>query len=98
MLRLYVSGHVDTGGRAASHVRRICEEVFGDAVDMLDVIDVRAHPELAEQDKILATPTLVRKAPPPPRRVIGDFSDTERVLSALGIECPAGLGRQEGSA
>ena len=50
----------------------------------LEIIDVLAHPEKAEQDKILATPTLIKQLPPPLRRVIGDLSDSEKVL--LGLE------------
>ena len=50
----------------------------------LEIIDVLEHPEKAEQDKILATPTLIKQLPPPLRRVIGDLSDSEKVL--LGLE------------
>lgn len=95
-LRLYASDHVETGAWGASDVRRICDEVFGDALNMLDAIDARANPELAEEDKILATPTLVRKTQPR-RRVIRDLSDAERVLAALGIEFPAMPETQERS-
>lgn len=85
-LRLYVSSRVDSAHRAAADVRRICNQAFTESACTLDIIDVREHPDLAEADKILATPTLIRKAPPPQRRLIGDFSDSDAVLSALGVD------------
>lgn len=84
-LRLYISGRVDTSGRAASNLRRICDELFNESSLTLDIVDVREHPELAEQDKVLATPTLIRKTPPPQRRLVGDFSNTDQVLAVLGF-------------
>jgi circadian clock protein KaiB len=51
----------------------------------MDVVDVLLHPQMAEDEKILATPTLIKQVPPPVRRVIGDFSDREKVLLALGL-------------
>lgn len=93
-LRLYVSGHLGTGQRAADNVSRLCVDALGVAAFTLEVIDVRERPELAERDKVLATPTLIRQSPPPPRRVIGDFNDAFAVLSALGIApaTPASVG------
>ena len=68
---------------AIENLRRICEKDLKGRYD-LEVIDVLKNPELAEQDKILATPTLIKQLPPPLRRVIGDISDAEKVL--LGLE------------
>lgn len=68
---------------AIANLRRICEQELGGQYQ-LEIIDVLEHPELAEEDKILATPTLIKQLPPPLRKVIGDLSDKEKVL--LGLE------------
>lgn len=68
---------------AVTNLRRICEEELGGAYE-LRIIDVLEHPQLAEDEKILATPTLIKQLPPPLRRVIGDLSDKDKVL--LGLE------------
>jgi circadian clock protein KaiB len=64
-------------------LRRICEHDLHGEYD-LEIIDVIQQPQAAEDDKILATPTLIKQLPPPLRRVIGDLSDTDKVL--LGLE------------
>jgi circadian clock protein KaiB len=66
-----------------ANLRRICEQELAGQY-ALEVIDVLENPQLAEDEKILATPTLIKQLPPPLRRVIGDLSDTEKVL--LGLE------------
>lgn len=69
--------------QAIANLKRICEaDLHGDYE--LEVIDVQKHPELAERDRVLATPTLIKQLPPPLRRVIGDLSDKDKVL--LGLE------------
>ena len=83
MLKLYVAGSSPRATQAIANLRRICEQELQGRYD-LQVIDVLEHPELAEDDKILATPTLIKQLPPPLRRVIGDLSDSEKVL--LGLE------------
>ncbi len=70
-------------GTAIANLRRICEQELEGRYD-LEIIDVLEFPELAEDEKILATPTLIKSLPLPLRRVIGDLSDTEKVL--LGLE------------
>jgi circadian clock protein KaiB len=80
---LYVAGSTPRATTAIENLRRICEKDLKGRYD-LQVIDVLKNPELAEQDKILATPTLIKQLPPPLRRVIGDLSDSEKVL--LGLE------------
>jgi circadian clock protein KaiB len=65
------------------NLRRICEQELAGQYE-LQIIDVLENPQLAEDEKILATPTLIKQLPPPLRRVIGDLSDTEKVL--LGLE------------
>ena len=83
LLKLYVTGSSARSDAAISNLRRICKDELNDCYE-LEIIDVAKHPELAERDRILATPTLVKQLPPPLRRVIGDLSDREKVL--LGLE------------
>ena len=70
---------------AIENLRRICEKDLKGRYE-LEVIDVLEHPDLAENDKILATPTLIKQLPPPLRRVIGDLSDSEKVLLGLEVQ------------
>jgi circadian clock protein KaiB len=82
-LKLYITGASPRAETAIANLRRICEEeLHGEYA--LDIIDVLKHPEVAESDRILATPTLIKQLPPPLRRVIGDLSDKDKVL--LGLE------------
>ena len=83
MLRLYVAGRTSKAEVAIANLRRICEEELRGEYD-LEVIDVLEQPQLAEDEKILATPTLIKLLPLPLRRVIGDLSDRDKVL--LGLE------------
>jgi len=80
---LYVTGSSPRAETAIANLRRICEEELRGQYT-LEIIDVLEHPEMAESDRILATPTLVKQLPPPLRRVIGDLSDKDKVL--LGLE------------
>lgn len=82
-LKLYVTGNTPRAERAIANLRRICEVELGGQYEML-VIDVLERPQLAEDEKILATPTLIKQLPPPLRRIIGDLSDTDKVL--IGLE------------
>jgi len=81
-LKLYVAGMTARAENALNNLRRICEAQLGDNYKLV-VIDVLEHPQLAEEEKILATPTLVRAAPSPQRRMIGDLSDEKLVLNGL---------------
>jgi len=83
ILKLYVAGNTPNSMRALKTLRNILETEFR-GVYALKVIDVLKNPQLAEEDKILATPTLSKILPPPVRRIIGDLSDRERVL--IGLE------------
>lgn len=83
-LRLYITGRTPRAERALANLRRICSEELAGQYE-LEIIDVLERPQLAENEKILATPTLIRELPPPLRRVIGDLSDTERVLLGLDV-------------
>ena len=80
--------------RAIDNLRRICEDVLMGEYQ-IEVIDVLENPRLAEDQKILATPTLVKHLPEPVRKIIGDLSDREKVL--LGLDLVAGNKKREGS-
>ncbi len=84
-LRLYVAGQTEKSMVAFENLRKIAEEYLRDRYK-IEVIDLSKNPQLAEGDQILAVPTLVRKLPPPIRKIIGDLSNTERVLVGLNIQ------------
>lgn len=83
-LRLYVAGQSPKSAAAFDNLKRICEEQLRGRY-RIEVIDLLKNPRLAKDDQILAIPTLVRKLPLPVRRIIGDLSDTERVLVGLDL-------------
>lgn len=83
VLKLYVTGDTQASQKAIQNIRDICEEKMSDY--QLEVIDIRDHPQLAENEKIWATPTLIKEVPKPLQRMIGNFSKTEDVLLGLGI-------------
>jgi len=84
ILKLYVAGNTPSSIRALKTLNNILEKEF-QGVYALKVIDVLKNPQLAEEDKILATPTLAKILPPPVRKIIGDLSDHERVLIGLDL-------------
>jgi circadian clock protein KaiB len=83
-LRLYVAGQTPRSLQALSNLRRICEEHLAGRY-RVEVIDLLQKPQLAAGDQILAIPTLVRAIPKPARKIIGDLSNTERVLVGLDV-------------
>jgi circadian clock protein KaiB len=83
-LRLYVAGQTPKSMTAFSNLKKICERHL-DGRYRIEVIDLVARPQLSRGDQILAIPTLVRKLPQPVRKIIGDLSDTERVLVGLDL-------------
>lgn len=83
-LRLYVAGQTPRSVLAMDNLRRVCEEHLAGRY-RVEVIDLLVHPALARGDEILAVPTLVRKLPEPMRKIIGDLSDTDRVLVGLQL-------------
>lgn len=84
ILKLYVAGNTPSSIRALKVLNDILEKDF-QGVYALKVIDVLKNPQLAEEDKILATPTLSKILPPPVRKIIGDLSDREKVLIGLDL-------------
>ncbi|EKD40014.1 MAG: hypothetical protein ACD_75C00203G0002 [uncultured bacterium] len=83
-LRLYVAGQSPKSITAFANLRRICEEHLKGQYS-IEVIDLMVNPQLAKGDQILAVPTLIREIPEPMKRIIGDLSNTERVLVGLDI-------------
>jgi circadian clock protein KaiB len=89
-LRLYVAGQTPKSLTAFANLKRLCEERLRGRYT-IEVIDLLKTPQLAQDDQILAIPTLVRRLPTPIRRIIGDLSNTERVLVGLDIQlCSSG--------
>jgi circadian clock protein KaiB len=89
-LRLYVAGQSPKSLRALANLTTLCEEHLAGRYE-IEVIDLVADPTQARNDDILAIPTLVRRLPAPLRRIIGDLSNTERVL--VGLRLAAGASR-----
>ncbi len=83
-LRLFVSGMTPRSTEAITRIKAICEEHLVGRYD-LEVIDIYQHPAVARDEQIIATPTLIKRLPPPSRRLVGDLSDTRRVLLGLDI-------------
>jgi circadian clock protein KaiB len=83
-LRLYVAGQTPKSITAFANLTRICEEHLAGCYQ-IEVVDLLENPQLARGDQILAIPTLVRQLPPPMRKIIGDLSNTERVLVGLDL-------------
>jgi len=83
-LKLYVTGQSPRSQRAIANIREICEKETDGEYELI-VIDVLENPQLAEDEKIIATPTLIKFLPPPLRRIIGDLSDQEKVLLGLDL-------------
>jgi circadian clock protein KaiB len=83
-LRLYVAGQTPKSLAAFANLKKICEEHLAGKY-RIEVIDLLDNPTLARGDQILAIPTLVRKLPPPVKKIIGDLSNTERVLVGLDL-------------
>jgi circadian clock protein KaiB len=82
--RLYVTGQTERSQAAEANLRSLCDSRLPGSYE-LEVIDTAEHPGLAEEQRILATPTVLRLAPLPQRRVIGDLSDHQRAAYALGL-------------
>jgi circadian clock protein KaiB len=83
-LRLYVAGNSPKSVEAFANLKRVCETYLTVRYE-IEVVDLIKHPRLARGDEILAIPTLVRRLPSPMRKIIGDLSDTDRVLVGLQL-------------
>jgi circadian clock protein KaiB len=84
VLRLYVAGQTPKSVNAITNIKKICEENLKGRYE-LAVIDLYQQPQLADGEQIIALPTLIKKLPPPLRRIIGDMSNTERLLVGLDL-------------
>jgi circadian clock protein KaiB len=84
-LKLYVAGQTPKSIEALANLKKLCEEHLKGQF-RIEVIDLMKNPQLAKGDQILAIPTLVRKLPEPIKKIIGDLSNTERVLVGLDIK------------
>jgi circadian clock protein KaiB len=89
LLRLYVAGQTPKSVRAFENLKRICDERLAGRY-RIEIVDLSGDPQLAQRDQIVALPTLVRRLPPPVKKIIGDLSNSERVLVGLEIEPPPG--------
>lgn len=85
LLRLYITGDSPRSQRAIANLMQICDRELNNQYE-LKIIDVLEQPDVAEDDKIMVTPTLIKQLPPPLQRVIGDMSKTDQVLLGLDIE------------
>lgn len=84
-LKLYVAGQTAKSLQAFANLKRICEEHLAGEY-RIEIVDLMQNPQLAKGDQIFALPTLVRKLPEPVRKIIGDLSNTERVLVGLDLQ------------
>ncbi len=84
-LRLYIAGQTPKSITALTNLKKICEQHLANQYN-IEIIDLVRHPELARKDQILAIPTLVRRLPPPLKKIIGDLSNSEKVLLGLDME------------
>jgi len=84
LLRLYVAGQTPKCVRAFENLKRLCEEYLAGRYH-IEMVDLLQNPQLARGDQILAVPTLVRRLPEPIKKIIGDLSNTERVLVGLDL-------------
>ena len=84
VLKLYVTGDTIRSDRAISNLEKLCQENFLNEYK-IHIIDVLKQPDIAEKEKIIVTPTLIRESPLPQVRIIGDLSDIKKVLIGLGF-------------
>jgi circadian clock protein KaiB len=84
VLKLYIVGQTIRSRQAVANLQRICRERLDGRCDCT-IIDVLEQPQLAEADRVIATPVLLKVSPPPARRLLGDLSDLDQVSQALGL-------------
>lgn len=90
ILRLYVAGQTTKSITALANLKKICEEHLAGKY-RVEIVDLLKNPKLARGDQIIAIPTLVRQLPPPVKKIIGDLSNTQRVIVGLDIQPAAKL-------
>ena len=88
MLHLYITGATPNSTRAVRNIKDICEEHLKGRYELL-IVDIYQEPELAQREDLIGVPTLIKRSPGLVRRLVGDLSNRERVLKALGLEAPA---------
>lgn len=84
LLRLYIAGQTPKSVAALANLRKLCESQMAGCYE-IEVVDLLEHPELARMDQVVAIPTLVRRLPPPVKKIIGDLSNREKVLRGLEV-------------
>jgi len=84
ILQLYVSGMSQRSMEAIKNIKHLCDEHLKDAFE-LEIIDIYKHPEVAEEQQIIFSPSLIKRLPPPKKTLVGNLSDTEKVIRGLGI-------------
>jgi len=82
---LFIAGKTPRSDLAVRNLHRICDQHFSGRCE-IEIVDVLENPALAEQERVLATPTLVKSSPAPERRIIGDLTESKKVLVALDVE------------
>ena len=94
LLHLYITGATPNSSRAVRNIKDICEQHLKGRYE-LQIVDVYQQPELAQEHDLIGVPTLIKLRPGLVRRMVGDFSDRERVLKALGVVPPPATGAAE---
>lgn len=84
ILRLYIAGQTPKSIAALANLRKLCESQLAGCYE-IEVVDLLEHPELAKTDQVVAIPTLVRRLPPPVKKIIGDLSNREKTLRGLDV-------------
>ena len=84
VLQLYVSGMSPKSMEAIGNIKKICSELMEDSFQ-LEIIDLYKHPELASEQQIIFSPSLIKRLPLPKKTLVGTFSDSEKVIRGLGI-------------
>lgn len=89
VLRLYITGNTVRSGQAIATIRALCDDYLTGRYE-LEVVDIYQQPKAAAEEQIIAAPTLVKELPNPPKRLIGDLSDRDKVLVGLDLEKRSG--------
>ncbi len=85
LMKLFIAGDSSRSERAVKNLKQLCDKVMFDDYEII-IIDVLEQPNIAEEEKIIATPTLLKLNPYPQRRIIGDLSDSDKLLGILGVK------------